>query len=146
MISRDLAARLAPYLSWTPADGDRFYIPRPEIAESDFLIADMVVELITRNGRSAFHFNGTVEWALDSVESDGVVWLPREDQLRELISEYFLSLDSSAGGFVGTVSGPGRAFHTDAEADAADAYARAALYVLGGAAAAQPAAASATPR
>ena len=147
MISRALAAQLAPLLSWTPANGDRFYIPRPEIAESDFLIADMVVELITRNGRSAFHFNGTVEWALDSVESDGVVWLPREDQLRELISGYFLSLDSSAGGYVVTVSGPGRAHHTDPEPDPADAYARAALYVLGGgpqAAAAQPTAASTT--
>lgn len=148
MISRELAAQLAPYLSWTPANGDRFYIPRPEIAESDFLIADMVVELITRNERSAFHFNGTVEWALDSVESDGVVWLPREDQLRELISEHFLSLDSSAGGYVVTVSGPGRAFHTDPEPDAADAYARAALYVLGDArtSAGQPTAASTTPR
>jgi hypothetical protein len=146
MISRELAAQLAPYLSWSPANGDRFYIPKPEIAEADFLIADMVVELITRNGRSAFHFNGTVEWALDSVESDGVVWLPREDQLRELLGDYFLSLDSSAGGFVVTVSGPDRAFHTEPEPDAADAYARAALYVLAGSRADQPSAASATPR
>ena len=30
-----------------------------------------------------------------------------------------------------TVSGPGRAYHTEPEADAADAYARALLYVLG---------------
>jgi hypothetical protein len=40
-------------------------------------------------------------------------------------------LDSSAGGFVVTVSGPGKAYHTEVEMDAADAYARAALYVLG---------------
>jgi hypothetical protein len=138
MISRELAAELAPYLSWTPANGDRFYIPRPEIAESAFLVADMVVELVTQQGESRFHFNGTVEWALDSVESSGVVWLPREDQLRELLGDYFLSLDSSAGGFVVTVSGPGRAHHTEPEADAADAYARAVLYVLGGDRSAQP--------
>ena len=138
MISRELAAELAPYLSWTPANGDRFYIPRPEIAESAFLVADMVVELVTQKGESRFHFNGTVEWALDSVESSGVVWLPREDQLRELLGDYFLSLDSSAGGFVVTVSGPGRAHHTEPEADAADAYARAVLYVLGGDRSAQP--------
>ena len=119
------------YLTWTPANGDRFYIPRPEIAESEFLVSDMVVELVTQKGESRFHFNGTVEWALDSVESSGVVWLPREDQLRELLGRYFLSLDSSAGGFVVTVSGPGRAYHTEPEPDAADAYARAALYVLG---------------
>ena len=93
------------------------------------MVSDMVVELVTRNGESRFHFNGTVEWALDSVESDEVVWLPREDQLRELLGDYFLSLDSSSGGYVVTVSGPGRAYHTEPEADAADAYARAPLYV-----------------
>ena len=131
VISRELATRLAPYLSWTPANGDMFFIPRPEIAESVFIVSDMVVELVVAGGESRFHFNGTVEWALDSVESNGVVWLPREDQLRETLGNYFLSLDSSAGGFVVTVSGPGKAYHTEAEPDAADAYARAALYVLG---------------
>ena len=47
------------------------------------------------------------------------------------LGDYFLSLDSSASGFVVTVSGPGKAYHTETEHDAADAYARAALYVLG---------------
>ena len=131
MISRELATRLAPYVSWTPANGDMFFIPRPEITESVFIVSDMVVELVVSGGESRFHFNGTVEWALDSVESAGVVWLPREDQLREMLGAYFLSLDSSAGGFVVTVSGPGNAHHTEAELDASDAYARAALYVLG---------------
>ena len=131
MISRELAVRLAPHVSWTPANGDTFFIPRPEIAESVFIVSDMVVELVVSGGESRFHFNGTVEWALDSVESDGVVWLPREDQLREMLGDHFLSLDSSAGGFVVTVSGPEKAYHTEAELDAADAYARAALYVLG---------------
>ena len=131
MISRELATRLAPYVSWTPANGDMFFIPKPEIVESVFIVSDMVVELVVSGGESRFHFNGTVEWALDSVESDGVVWLPREDQLRDMLGEYFLSLDSSAGGFVVTVTGPSKAYHTEAEPDAADAYARAALYVLG---------------
>jgi hypothetical protein len=130
VISRDLATRLAPYVSWTPTNGDIFFIPRPEIADSVFIVSDMVVELVVAGGESRFHFNGTVEWALDSVESDDVVWLPREDQLRELLGDYFLSLDSAAGGFVVTVSGPGKAYHTEAEPEAADAYARAALYVL----------------
>ena len=40
--------------------------------------------------------------------------------------------------FVVTVSGPGRAHHTEPEADAADAYARAVLYVLGSDRSAQP--------
>jgi len=139
MISHALAAQLAPLLTWTPANGDRFYIPRPEITDSIFMVSDMVVELVTQKGESRFHFNGTVEWALDSVESNGVVWLPREDQLRELLGDYFLSLDSSAGGFVVTVSGPGRAYHTEPELDAADAYARALLYVRGAVRTPQPA-------
>ena len=44
--ARDLARRLGPVLDWTPANGDQFFIPRPEISESVFTIADMVVELI----------------------------------------------------------------------------------------------------
>jgi len=129
VISRELATQLKPYLDWTPANGDQFFIPKPEIADSVFLVSDMVVELVVREGDSRFHFNGTVEWALDSVESADVVWLPRENQLRELLGNYFLSLDASPGGFVVTVSGPGRAHHTEPAQDAGDAYAHALLYV-----------------
>lgn len=131
VISRELAVRLAPHLDWSPQNGDRFYIPMPEIADSLFTVSDMVVELVVRDGESRFHFNGTVEWALDSVESNVVVWLPREDQLRHLLGQHFLSLDASGEGFVVTVSGPGRARHTPPEANAEDAYARALLYVFG---------------
>lgn len=131
VISRELAARLTPHLDWTPNNGDQFFIPRAEISDSVFMVSDMVVELVVRGGESRFHFNGTVEWALDSVESDVVVWLPREEQLRELLGDHFLSLDYSGQGFVVTVSGPGRAQHTPAEPDASDAYARALLYVFG---------------
>lgn len=131
MISRELAARLAPHLNWDPQNNDQFFIPRPEIADTVFTVSDMVVELVVRDGESRFHFNGTVEWALDSVESSEVVWLPREEQLRELVGDYFLSLDYSGDGFVVTVTGPQRAHHTTAEAEASDAYARALLYVHG---------------
>lgn len=131
MISRDLATRLSPLLSWSPQNADQFFIPVGEISESTFTVSDMVVELVVLEGESRFHFNGTVEWALDSVESDGVIWLPREEQLRALLGDYFLSLDAVTDGFVVTVSGPARAYHTSPEAAAADAYARALLYVLG---------------
>lgn len=129
MISRDLATQLSRHLEWTPRNGDRFFIPRPEISETVFTVSDMVVELVVRKGESRFHFNGTVEWALDSVESDDVVWLPREDQLRELLGPHFLSLDYAGSGYVVTVRGPGRAYHTPGEADAADAYALALIHV-----------------
>ena len=46
-----------------------------------------------------------------------------------MLGDYFLSLDSSAGGFVVTVSGPGKAYHTETTLEAADAYAHAVLYV-----------------
>ena len=130
VISRDLADRLAPLLDWTPANGDQFYIPRPEISESVFTISDMVVELIVKNGDSRFHFNGTVEWALDSVESDAVVWMPREEQLRGLLGDAFLSLDRLGDGFVISATGPQGAFHTDPRPDACDAYAEALVVVL----------------
>ncbi len=128
MISRDLARQLAPLLDWQPANGDSFFVPKPEISDSTFLVSDMVVELVVQNGESRFHFNGTVEWALDSVESDGVVWLPREDQLRELLGEHFLSLDAVGGRYVVTVSGPGRAHHTEPQDSVEDAYGHAVLH------------------
>ena len=130
MISRELARELAAYLRWEPQNGDQFFIPRPEIADSVFLMSDMVVELITRNGDTRFHFNGTVEWALDSVELGDVVWLPREDQLRERLGEHFLSMDAGPDGYVVALSGPGRAHHTSPETSAEDAYGRALLYVV----------------
>ena len=63
------------------------------------------------------------------VDLDETIWLPREDQLRELLGDYFLSLDYSSVGYVVSVRGPGRAFHTAAEATAAEAYGRALVYV-----------------
>lgn len=131
MISFELARELRRYLSWEPRNGDQFFIPRPEIGDSVFMVSDMVVEVVTRNGDTRFHFNGTVEWALDSVQVGEVVWLPREDQLRERLETHFMSLDAGPDGYVVTVSGPGRAYHTAPEPDAADAYARALLYVVG---------------
>jgi hypothetical protein len=130
MISRELAVRLSPRLDWKPSNGDLFFIPRPEIADSVFLVSDMVVELVVRDATPRFHFNGTVEWALDSVELGEVCWLPREDQLRDLIGDHFLSLDRAGGDYVVSLSGPGRAHHTAPQPSAADAYATALLYVL----------------
>lgn len=131
MISRELALALKPYLRWEPRNGDQFFIPRDEISDSDFIVSDMVVELVTRHDDTRFHFNGTVEWALDSVEAGDVVWLPREDQLRALLGRRFLSMDAGPDGFVVAVSGPQQAFHTTPEPEAADAYARALLEVAG---------------
>jgi hypothetical protein len=132
MISRELAQRLAPYLDWKPQNADRFFIPRQEIADSVFIVSDMVVEHRRAGGEANFHFNGTTEWALDSVESKAAVWLPAEQQLRDELGAAFLSLDRVGDGYLVTVNGPNGAHHTPAMADASDAYALALLHLRGG--------------
>lgn len=132
MISRELASRLAPHLDWTPRNGDWFFLPRAEIADTTFLVSDMVVEHVLHTDRARFHFNGTTEWALDSVESAAVIWLPSEHQLRERLGSAFLSLDRMGEGHVVTVRGPAGAYHTEPVTDVADAYALALLHVVGG--------------
>lgn len=127
VICQELAVRLAPFLNWTPQNADRFFIPRPEIGESVFIVSDMVVELVRYNGETNFHFNGTTEWALDSVESAAAVWMPSEQQLRDLLGDAFLSLDRTGERYVVTINAPTGAQHTSAMADASDAYALALL-------------------
>lgn len=129
MISRALAQELAPLLDWQPANGDRFFIPREEVADLVFTISDMVVEHVRDGLESLFKFNGTTEWALDSIESTAAVWLPREDQLRERLGEHFLSLDRQGNGHVVCWSDTDGTHHTQPVADAADAYAVALLAV-----------------
>ena len=50
-----------------------------------FVVSDMTVEVHDFPTGKVIGFNGTTEWALDSLAQGEVVWLPREDQLRELI-------------------------------------------------------------
>ena len=130
MISRDLAQRLSTLLTWQPVNADRFFIPQPEMGDSVFTVSDMVVELREHNGHSTLHFNCTTEWALDSVETEDAVWLPREDQLRQQLGDAFLSLDKISDGYVVSVRGPAGAHHTEGTAEAEDAYALALLHVL----------------
>lgn len=94
MIDIDIARRLREAgLPWTPADGDLFVIDNPQLREEPFMLSSMVVEIGTsRNGRPVFRFNGTTEWALDSVEQHEALWIPREDQLREALAEAFVAL------------------------------------------------------
>lgn len=132
MISRELAARLAPYLAWAPQNGDWFFIPRAEIVDATFIVSDMVVEHVAHRDHPRFHFNGTTEWALDSVECREVVWLPAEHQLRERLGTAFLSLDRVGEDYLVSIRGPAGAHHTEPVPDAADAYALALLHVVGG--------------
>ena len=76
-------------------------------------------------------FNGTVEWALDSIEARNSVWLPSEGQLRERLGGTFVRLDRDADEWRVTIEVAGReiaARHTDA----AEAYGLGLLYLVTG--------------
>jgi hypothetical protein len=99
VISRQLAADLRDAgLSWVPTKGDWFVIPDHGLDELEFVVSDMVIE--TRRmalGRQLLAFNGTTEWAMDTLAASEALWLPREDQLRELLGEAFMGLEYIAG-------------------------------------------------
>lgn len=98
MITRELAVALRDTgLIWHPADGDRFQLDLPDDveleAEADvFTVSEMTIEARQTPSGTDLAFNGTTEWALDSVTLADAVWLPREDQLRDLLRGTFRSL------------------------------------------------------
>ncbi|MGP9694401.1 hypothetical protein ACT3TZ_07275 [Brachybacterium sp. AOP25-B2-12] len=93
MIDIDVATRLRDQgLEWQPADGDHFVIDIEPMRSEVFMLSSMVVERGRgRRGEQLFRFNGTTEWALDSIEQHEAVWIPREDQLREALGERFVA-------------------------------------------------------
>ena len=131
MISPELARRLHDAgVVWSPRNGDRFWVPDRELDDMVFTVSDMVVEVREIAGGRVLAFNGTTEWALDSVEEREAVWLPRLDQLLGLLGQSFVSLTARSGGHVVRVAtGAGEEEHVDVAAD--DAAARALLGVLG---------------
>jgi hypothetical protein len=98
VITRELAVSLRDAgLAWRPAEGDRFQLDLPDEveleAEADiFTVSEMTIEARQTPSGTDLAFNGTTEWALDAVTLADAVWLPREDQLRELLRGTFRSL------------------------------------------------------
>jgi hypothetical protein len=129
MISTQLARALRDSgLEWRPRAGDAFRIDRVEADEEVYILSDMTVEAHDYGTGIVLGFNGTTEWALDSVALDDALWLPQEHQLREFLAATFRSLTRTAG-FVVTAEFEGQ-IHSFESDVAADAYARAALYLL----------------
>jgi hypothetical protein len=137
VISLDLARRLrSAGLRWSPEKGDRFVVPDRDMDSDVFVISEMVVEVREVPAGRILAFNGTTEWALDSIDASTVVWMPREQQLRDLLGDAFVSLerlsidaDDGAGGFAVTVDVDGAAErHVDVDSECA--YARALLRLL----------------
>ena len=118
MIPLDLAIRLRDAgLAWKPAPGDWFAVPDREMDDDLFVLSDMTIQVYEVPEGSLIGFNGTTEWALDDLDKDEAVWLPREDQLRELLGDGFVALFRDPGGYrvrstSGDFSGPdaGRAY------------------------------------
>ncbi len=124
MISTELARALRDSgLPWHPTAGDAFRIDRIEAEEDVFILSDMTVEAHDFPTGTVLGFNGTTEWALDSVDKDEALWMPHEHQLRDLLGAAFVSL---SGRWVveALIDGETLTFEADA---AADAYARALL-------------------
>lgn len=113
-------------VQWEPRRGDHFVLPHRDMDEQVFVLSDMTIEVHRFPAGEVIGFNGTVEWALDSVERHEALWIPREDQLRELLGEAFAGLRHTADGYVCELA-DGSATRS---ATAEDAYALGVLAVL----------------
>ena len=120
-------------LTWAPVKGDWFVIPGHGLDDLEFVISDMAVE--TRRmalGRQLLAFNGTTEWAMDTLAASEAVWLPGEDQLRAALGEAFMSLELIPGatsGYAVTLL-VGDTEQRFVDVDVESAYARALLALL----------------
>jgi hypothetical protein len=130
MIGLHLAQELKEAgLVWKPALGDRFAIPDRDLDDEVFVLSNMTIQVQPMPDGPVIGFNGTTEWALDDVELDETIWLPREDQLRELLGGTFRALRRSAAGYEVVIDllGEERAF---AAAAVEEAYAAGLLHLL----------------
>ncbi len=135
MISRDLAIALKEAgLVWHPESGDRFQLDLPEQeaeVEADvFTVSEMTIEARRYPTGTILAFNGTTEWALDSVAFADAVWLPREDQLRELLRATFRSLTRLEDSFEVRIELGGGELRFE-HPDVAEAYGLALLELVG---------------
>jgi len=131
VLSVTIARRLREAgLSWTPQRGDRFVVADRDMDDEVFVLSDMTIEVHRYPGGPVIGFNGTTEWALDSVDQQDALWIPAENQLREMLGTAFFRLEKydgthrvvfSLAGIEKTVVAP----------SVADAYGLALLAVLG---------------
>lgn len=127
MISPALARELRlAGLRWTPRPGDRFLVMSPGMEEDVFHLADMTVEVHQFVEGPVIGFNGTTEWALDSVDLERALWLPREDQLRAELGDAFLRLEREGDAYAVVVREAGRE-RREVDPDPEQAYGRALL-------------------
>jgi hypothetical protein len=113
-------------IAWHPTPGDAFVVPDRDLDEQVFVLSDMVIQNVeVPDGPPILAFNGTTEWALDSLEAHEAIWIPREDQLRVLLGSSFVSLERVPGPPEGYAVTTATGRHVDVSPEAA--YARAVL-------------------
>ncbi len=132
MISTELAVSLRDAgLVWHPRSGDRFQLDEPEFEADVFTVSEMTIEPRTYSTGKILAFNGTTEWALDSVALEDALWLPSEEQLRELLRGAFRSLRRLPDTYAVEVDVRGETLVLQ-HPEPADAYALALLEILRG--------------
>ncbi len=118
-------------LPWEPRSGDRFMIPHRGIDETIFHVAEMTIEVHDHFGHGVVKFNGTTEWALDSIAQDDCLWLPREDQLREALGDDLVALEHDGSSWIVTFR-TGAGIRRVVDEDVECGYARALLWRFDG--------------
>ncbi|NLI18911.1 MAG: pilus assembly protein CpaE [Actinomycetales bacterium] len=132
MITVELAEALQRAgLPWSPRSGDRFVIPHRSIDDTVFHVAEMTIEVHDHFGQGVVKFNGTTEWALDSIPQEACLWLPREDQLREALGESLVALEHDGPRWIVTFR-TGEGLRRTVDDDVECGYARALLALLDG--------------
>jgi hypothetical protein len=130
VIATELARALQDSgLVWRPAVGDAFRIDHVEADADVFYLSDMTVEAHDLVTGTELGFNGTTEWALDSVSIDEALWLPSETQLRDALGIAFHGLTTSPDGFLVTAEIDGALIEFVAQRPE-DAYAHALIALL----------------
>jgi hypothetical protein len=118
-------------LRWDPESGDRFMLPGVDMDDEVFVLSNMVVDVHDFPGGRFLGFNGTVEWALDSVQQERALWLPNESQLRERLGGTFVRLERDGDAYDVVLRVAGREVRVRDEVPA-EAYGRALLHLATG--------------
>lgn len=123
-------------LTWKPALHDFFAIPDRGFDDKVFVISDMFVNVELLRGHLEATFHGSVEWALDHIVVEELVWLPTEEQLRDEldgrlipVSGAGMKLTSTPDGYVCEFRVGDRWLRFEAF-DASETYAAALLHLL----------------
>lgn len=99
--------------------------------EDVFVLSHMTIDVHEFPTGRVIGFNGTVEWALDSVEQEAALWLPAEDQLRERLGGAFVQLVRDGECYRVDLDVAGSRAGVTAD-EPAEAYGRALLYLATG--------------